>query len=115
MNIEETPAEYKVIKRLTKGWPKVTEKTIATLKKAAKDLETDPEYQTMWQKSVFVVAITNAMHESGISQNELARRLKVSRQYISRALSHDANFTIESMVRIALVVGLRLEITLEKQ
>ena len=43
----------------------------------------------------------------GVSRAELARRLGTSAAYITKVFRGDANFTVESMVRLARAVGAR--------
>jgi transcriptional regulator with XRE-family HTH domain len=44
------------------------------------------------------------MKEQKISRAELARRMGTSRAYITKLLSGDANFTLQTMVKLALAV-----------
>ena len=46
----------------------------------------------------------------GVSRAEIARRLGTSAAYITKVFRGDANFTVESMVRLARVVGARLHV-----
>ena len=48
----------------------------------------------------------------GVSRAELARRLGTSAAYVTKVFRGDANFTVESMVRLARVVGARLHVHL---
>ena len=48
----------------------------------------------------------------GVSRAEIARRLGTSASYVTKIFRGDANFTIESMVRLARVVGARLHVHL---
>jgi transcriptional regulator with XRE-family HTH domain len=50
-----------------------------------------------------------AMEQQGISKAELARRLGKSRAYVTKILQGNANFTIESLVRIARVLGCKFD------
>jgi len=70
-----------------------------------------------WQekaKSEVSDRIDEAMREQGISKAELARRLKVSRSYITKILS-DENLTIASLVRIGRALNCELSISLTAQ
>jgi transcriptional regulator with XRE-family HTH domain len=55
------------------------------------------------------------MENKGISEAELARRLKVSRAYVNKILQGSTNFTIESLVKIgiALKAGFKFEFVSE--
>jgi len=48
----------------------------------------------------------------GVSRAEIARRLGTSSAYVTKIFRGDANFTVESMVRLARVVGARLHVHL---
>ena len=41
------------------------------------------------------------MKELGMSQTELARRMNVSRPYITKVLSHDVNFSFKTAAKLA--------------
>lgn len=49
--------------------------------------------------------LSRRMKEQKISRAELARRMGTSRAYITKLLSGDANFTLQTMVKLALAVG----------
>ncbi|SOD15991.1 helix-turn-helix domain-containing protein [Nitrosomonas ureae] len=73
--------------------------------------ETD-EYWISSLKLDFALAIEEKRRETGKSYTELARSLKTSNAYISKVFSGDANFTIDSMVRIARALNCNLNVTL---
>jgi transcriptional regulator with XRE-family HTH domain len=45
------------------------------------------------------------MQATGVSKAELARRLNKSRAYVTKILQGNANFTLDSLVQIARVLG----------
>lgn len=49
--------------------------------------------------------LSRRMKQQKISRAELARRMGTSRAYITKLLSGDANFTLQTMVKLALAVG----------
>lgn len=51
--------------------------------------------------SAFLRAILRRMKELGMNQSELARRMKVSRPYITKVMRGDVNFTFATAVRFA--------------
>jgi transcriptional regulator with XRE-family HTH domain len=53
-----------------------------------------------------------AMRQGDVSKAELSRRLRKSRAYITQILQGDANFTVDSLVRIAAALHTRLEVKL---
>ena len=74
-----------------------------------------PEY---WEEGAvldFTEALYIAMEEQGVTRAELARRLGTSQAYITRVLSGNANFTLKTMSKLALALGLQLEVGLGPQ
>lgn len=55
------------------------------------------------------------MQEQGITRAELARRLGTSQAYITRVLSGNANFTLKTISKLAMALGMELEIGLHAQ
>ena len=51
--------------------------------------------------SVFLRRILQRMKELGVSQTELARRMKVSRPYITKVLNQDVNFSFRTAAKLA--------------
>lgn len=51
--------------------------------------------------SVFLRTIFRRMKELGMNKTELAKRMKVSRPYITKALQGDVNFTFGTAARFA--------------
>lgn len=66
--------------------------------------ESSPDY---WREAAiigFTEGLCRRMEERKISKAELARRMGTSRAYITRLLGGDANFTLGTMVKLALAV-----------
>ena len=51
--------------------------------------------------SAFLRRILRRMKQLGVSQTELARRMNVSRPYITKVLSHDVNFSFKTAAKLA--------------
>ena len=51
--------------------------------------------------SAFLRRILRRMKQLGISQSELAKRMNVSRPYITKVLSHDVNFSFRTAWKLA--------------
>ena len=51
--------------------------------------------------SAFLRRILRRMKQLGMSQTELARRMNVSRPYITKVLSHDVNFSFRTAAKLA--------------
>jgi len=64
-------------------------------------------------KWIFVDAIIDAMEQQNISRAGLARRLKVSRAYITKILKYRNFSNINTMIKLTEAVGLKFTISLE--
>ena len=51
--------------------------------------------------SAFLRRILRRMKQLGVSQTELARRMNVSRPYITKVLSRDVNFSFRTAAKLA--------------
>lgn len=72
--------------------------------------ESSPDY---WREAViiqFTEGLCRRMEEKKISRAELARRLGTSRAYVTRLLGGEPNFTLGTMVKLALAVDGALEV-----
>jgi len=90
----------------------MTERTFTQLFAEARRM---PEY---WEEGAildFTEALYIAMEEQGVTRAELARRLGTSQAYITRVLGGHANFTLKTMSKLALALGLQLEVGLGPQ
>lgn len=66
--------------------------------------ESSPDY---WREAVviqFTEGLCRRMEEKKISKAELARRMGTSRAYVTRLLGGEPNFTLGTMVKLALAV-----------
>jgi len=75
-------------------------------------VEADPAFRTELAILDVAAEIDAALARSGLSRAELARRLGTSRAYVTKILRGNANFTLDSLVRISDALGgeLRLRI-----
>lgn len=53
----------------------------------------------------FTMDLGRLMDEQGVSRAELARRLGTSRAYVTKLLGGNANFTLETMTKVAMALG----------
>lgn len=60
----------------------------------------------------FTEGLAWRMDEQGISRAELARRLGTSPAYITKILRGNINFTLETLVRLAVAVGAEVRISM---
>lgn len=95
--------------------PAVTPADMERLRRAAVELDADPGFQADYWKGHFVSAVLDGMEKRALTQSELARRWGKTRQYLNKILDEDGrvNFTIETMVELAMLVGKRLRLELE--
>lgn len=61
-------------------------------------------------KLEFVGGITRLMNAKGVNNAMLAERMETSPAYVTKVLRGDANFTIDSMVKITHALGGRIHI-----
>lgn len=69
-----------------------------------KELEQDGSLQIDAAKLELSEQIFQLMENKGITEAELARRLKVSRAYVNKVLQGSTNFTIETLVKIGIAL-----------
>jgi hypothetical protein len=94
--------------------PYVSPEEVRTLEKAARALDDDPAFQADYYKGLFVNGVLDGMTRHALTPTEVSRRLGKSRQYVHRILdeSKKVNFTIETMVELAMVAGKRIKLEL---
>ena len=63
----------------------------------------------------FTEDVCRLMNEQGVSRAELARRLGTSRAYITKLLGGDANFTLETMTKVAMALGAAVHVHIAPQ
>ncbi len=72
-----------------------------------------PEFQTERILVEIGEQIVTQMENQAISRAELARRLGVSRAFVTRLLTGNPNLTIKTLVRVASAAGLVVGVNLE--
>lgn len=68
------------------------------------EAESHPDYWIDGPISEFTEDLARLMKEQGVTRAELARRLGTSRAYITKMLGGNANFTLLTMVKLAMVL-----------
>ena len=63
----------------------------------------------------FTEDICVLMDKQGVSRAELARRLGTSRAYVTKLLGGNANFTLETMTKIAMALGAAVHVHVAPQ
>lgn len=70
-----------------------------------REAESSVDYWTGLPIVEFTEDICRLMDEQKVSRAELARRLGTSRAYVTKLLGGDANFTLLTMVKVAMALG----------
>lgn len=84
--------------------------TKETFEQMFHDMEESGDLYVEWAKNNIAEQIFTAMRREDVKKAELARRLSKSRAYITQILQGDVNFTVESLVRIAIALDSRFEV-----
>ena len=80
--------------------------------KAAAEVRKTDAYKRARVISDFTERICRRLEELGITQSEFARRLGVTRAYVTNFLRGNVNFTFDTAVRISTALGMDFEATL---
>lgn len=73
------------------------------------------QYKTELAKLKMAHKLAELREHMGITQAELARRMRVSQQLISRIESGSDNITIETLIKFFFILGMVLKIDVEKR
>jgi len=71
------------------------------------------EYEALGQEFQLVRILIEARTQAGLSQTELARRMKTSQSYVARIESGQVKPSTAALERLARATGLRLKISFE--
>ena len=77
-----------------------------------RELEETPEYQTAGLEVEFTEELCRVMEERRMSRAELARRAGTSSAYITKILRGSTNFTLATMAKLALALGMEVRLHL---
>lgn len=80
-----------------------------------KDKKFKLAYEVELAKLKMAHKLAELREEMGITQGELARRMRVSQQLISRIESGSDNLTIETLIRFFTILGVHLKIDVTKR
>jgi len=83
------------------------------IKEMYKEYENDPEFMKGLMVTNFLSEVYEIMENNHITKSELAKRMKVSRQYITKLFTGYANFTLMTLVQISIALGVKPEIKLK--
>jgi len=73
------------------------------------------EYWIAYAKLDFTEDLYRLMEERGMKKADLAKKIGKSSAYITKVFKGNANFTLETMVRLVRVLGGKLKIGVEKE
>lgn len=79
-------------------------------RKYAKDAQQRDSYWAEKAILEFTCDLEGLMKSNGISKSELARKINSSPAYITKVLKGNANFTIDSLVKLSRAVGGKLHL-----
>ncbi|OPZ08232.1 MAG: helix-turn-helix protein [candidate division BRC1 bacterium ADurb.BinA292] len=74
------------------------------------DLEHDWEFALFGIRYEVIDQVQRALEAEGLSQAELARRMGVSRAYVSKILNEQANFQMETIAKLAVALNREIHI-----
>ena len=80
-----------------------------------KDKKFELAYEVELAKLKMAHKLAELREQMGITQGELARRMRVSQQLISRIESGSDNLTIETLIRFFDILGVHLKIGVTKR
>lgn len=75
------------------------------------EYEDDPEYLSEKLFLETTEKILSVMDYKGISKADLAKRMDVSRAYISKLFNNSTNLTLTSLAKISIALGIRIGIS----
>ncbi len=58
----------------------------------------------------FITQLENKMESSNISRDELAKKLGVKREHVSRLINHPGNTSLTTMIKSARALGMKVSI-----
>lgn len=78
------------------------------------DYRRDPSFVADLLKGMVTQAVLEAMEEEGTTRSDLAAVLGRSKQYVGRVLNENANFTLDSLARIACALDREVKVVLHR-
>lgn len=80
-----------------------------------REAESSVDYWVDGPITEFAEDIWRLMEEQKVSRAELARRLGTSRAYVTKLLGGNANFTLQTMTKVAMALGATVHIHVADQ
>jgi len=72
--------------------------------------QTSVDYWVSAPITEFIEDVWRLMEEQKVSRAELARRLGTSRAYVTKLLGGNANFTLQTMTKVAMALGSQVHV-----
>ena len=85
------------------------EKIMNPFEKLYHEARNDPYYWSAGVTHSFAIEMTKVMKMKNVSKTDLAKKVGVSKAYVTKILKGDVNFTVETMVKFAMAVGCVIE------
>ncbi len=82
-------------------------------KRKMNDPEFAENYDTGLEEFKIGVMLRNEREKSGITQDELARRIKTTKSAISRIENHSEDIKLSTLVKVAKSLGKRLSVKIQ--
>ena len=73
------------------------------------EAQKDHSYWTAKVTHSFSISLNNMMVEKNITKTDLAKKIGVSKAYITKVLRGEANYTVETMVKFSMALGCVIE------
>jgi plasmid maintenance system antidote protein VapI len=86
-----------------------------SIKEMYKEYENDPEFMKGLMVTNFLSEVYEIMENNHIKKSELAKRMNVSRQYITKLFTGYANFTLMTLAQISIALNLDINIKLSNK
>ena len=90
-------------------------KNLERYRQALKEARSSVDYWVDGPITEFAEDIWRLMEEQKVSRAELARRLGTSRAYVTKLLGGNANFTLETMTKVAMAFGCTVHVHVADQ
>jgi len=85
-------------------------KNLEGYRQTLQEARTSVDYWVDCPITEFIEDVWRLMEEQKVSRAELARRLGTSRAYVTKLLGGNANFTLQTMTKVAMALGSQVHV-----
>jgi plasmid maintenance system antidote protein VapI len=85
---------------------------VLSLERYAREYQNDPEFIAEKLALKIIEELLENMHRANLSQSDLAQKMGVSREHISRILNAPPNMTLLTIAKLAMATGATPEVRL---